>query len=268
MQLKELLDRERGNLIILIFSFLAWSVLHWFDIFSLGNRIGEEFAFIIYLIGFYILYLILSFFYEKYAIQNRIKIKNSKEFYTEKFNDLEDGKKFYGYLTVEIPANWIIANCYVTLERIIPIYQEDNVLLKREISEWYSDQIKPKYKKLRWRSPSSYENSTKINIGENSNKESFSVGKIVTGKFGDTEIKTFDFDVQQINPSSINFMRFGLYEFTIRFHWKRNGREMIPKKIDGYIYSRVKNGLKEIRVGLGDFCDNNKIPKPILKVNG
>jgi basic membrane lipoprotein Med (substrate-binding protein (PBP1-ABC) superfamily) len=40
---------------------------------------------------------------------------------------------------------------------------------------------------------------------------------------------------------------------------------MIPKKINGYIYSQYKNGIKKIVVGVGDYKNDENIPKPIEK---
>jgi len=268
MSFKEIWDRERENLTMLIVSFFAWVVFSKFDILSLKVKIGVEFAFVMHLISFYILYLILYYLYQKYAVQNRINIIKSRKYFDEHFTELLDGRKFYGYLAVEIPSDWIITDCYVTLEHVFPIYYGDKILLDRKTSEWFSSKNKPENKMLRWRSPLSYENKTKINIGENSNKESFSIGKIVTGKFSNLDINTFNFDVPQKTFVAIEFNKFGLYEFSIEFHWKRHGRNMIPKKANGYIYSRSMRGIREIRVGLGDYNNDNDIPKPLLKKEG
>jgi hypothetical protein len=154
------------------------------------------------------------------------------------------------------------------LERVTPIYYEDRILLNEKFSDWFSKNIKPEYKMLHWRSPLSGQEKTKINIGENSNKEPFSVGKIITGKFGEIKINTFCFDVQQKNPAEIVFNQFGLYEFTIMFHWKRFGRDMLPRKVKGYIYSRSTNSVREIFVGVGSYINNEKIPKPLINNAG
>jgi hypothetical protein len=178
---------------------------------------------------------------------------------------LKNGKKFYGFLDVEIPKRWKISDCYVTLESIKPIYYADRILINEDGQRMLSDFMKPEDRLLHWRSSLSYQNKTKLIIGENSNREPFSIGKIVTGEFGDTEINTFNFDVQQNNLNMIDFKQFGLYEFSIKFHWKRYDREMIPKKINGYIYSQYKNGIKKIVVGVGDYKNDENIPKPIEK---
>lgn len=245
----------------LILSLISYFIYYKFDFLKLKENHGE-YAFIIYLILVYIIFFIIM--YLKNLDSNRkIKISHSSEMYDEKFDNLVDGKKFYGFLDIEIPNNWVITDCYITLERKTPIYYEDKVLIQEDFSEWFSKNAKLEYKKLHWRSPSSYQGKTKIDIGENSNREPFSVGKIITGKFGNTEINTFSFDVLQKNPGEIDFNHFGLYEFTIRFHWKKHNREMITKEVNGYIYSQSTNGIKEIWAGIGNYKDDKRVPAPI-----
>ncbi|MGV8025224.1 MAG: hypothetical protein AB2L18_01545 [Anaerolineaceae bacterium] len=261
MQIIELLEIYWGDFMGLILSLISYFVLYEFDPLKLKENCGK-YAFIIYLISVYIIYFLIIIL--KYLISNRkIKISHSSEMYDEKFDSLVDGKKFYGFLDIEIPNNWVITDCYITLERKTPIYYEDKVLIREDFSEWFSKNVKSEYKMLHWRSPSSNQDRTKINIGENSNRETFSVGKIITGKFGNTEINTFSFDVQQKNPGEIDFNHLGLYEFTIIFHWKRFGRNMISKKIDGYIYSRSTSGIREIWAGVGNYKDDKRVPTPI-----
>lgn len=269
MEFKEIFDRERGNLTMLILSIIAWIVLQWFDLFYLNYWLGEGFAFIAYLLSFYLIYLGVSIIYEIGAVQNRIKITKSKKPHAESIKGENTVcKSLYGCLEVEIPKGWIITDCYVTIEKITPIYYKNKVPLPEEFSLWLSNATKPEYKMLHWKSPYSYHNATIINIGEDSNRETFSVGKIVSSKIKEingkiADIITFEFDVAKINQSVLNIMQFGLYEISIKFHWKRNGREMIGKKVDGYIYSRAEGRVKEIRVGVGDYNNDESIPKPL-----
>lgn len=271
MEFKEIISLERGNLTMLVLTLFAWFVLKWCDVFYLEYWIGVEFAFVVYLIGLYFIYLLFSILYQWFAIQRRIKIIPSKEYYSETFSEPFKGKNFYGFLEVVIPNKWRITNCYVTLDNIVPIYYDDKVYIGKEFHEWLSSNMNPDYKLLLWKSPLSYQYRTKIDIGENSNKEVFSVGKIITGKLTDTngliaDINTFNFCTAKINQDSLDFMKFGLYAFIIKFHWQRGGREMIGKKIDGYIYSRVEGPIQEIRVGVGDYNNDKDVPKPLLKV--
>jgi hypothetical protein len=265
MAFREIFDRERENLSMLILSLFTWLVLYVFDFLKLKEKYGLEIAFAVYSVAAYLIYISMCAIYEKFVVPRKIKFVQSKKMFDENIQAPFTGKIFYGYLDVLIPSEWIITDCYITLERVIPVYYEDKVLLDRKISEWFSNEIKPEYKMLHWRSPSSIQNATKINIGENSNRESISIGKITIGKIVDTDIKAFEFDVQKFNPNELNFMQCGLYEFSITFHGKRNGRETISKKVDGYIYSRAENWLREIRVGLGDYHHDADIPKPLIK---
>ena len=257
MSFFEIFDRERENLTILILTLLAYLLIYKFE----SQAIIETTI----ILGIYIVVIILNFFFLKLILLRRIKIKESKENYQEDFKVLKKGKKFFGFLDIEIPEHWKISDCYITLESIKPIYYADRILITEDGQKMLSDFMKPEQRLLHWRSSLSYQNKTKLIIGENSNRESFSIGKIVTGEFGDAEINTFNFDVQRNNPNMIDFKQFGLYEFSIKFHWKKHNREMIPKKIDGYIYSQYKNGIKIIRVGVGNYKSNENIPKPIEK---
>ena len=266
MRVGAILDIYWGDFVGIILSIISYFILYQIDIFHLRDNC-ENFAFLIYLIFTYLSYFIILIMHH-FCLNRRIRVSHSNEMREEKFDNLTDGKIFYGFLDVEIPDNWVIEDCYVTIERKKPIYYEDKILIKDDFSEWYSKNIKPGYKMLHWRSPSSYQEKTKINIGENSNKEPFSVGKIITGKFVNTEINTFGFDVQQKNPGEIDFNHFGLYEFTLLFHWKRDNRNMISKKVEGYIYSRSIKGLREIWVGIGNYKDDNRVPAPIENKNG
>jgi len=255
MSFWEIIDRERENLTMLILTLLTFLLIKQFN----EQTIKES----IYILLIYFGWIILNYFFGKIIILRRIKISHSNEMYEEKIDVLEKGEIFYGFLDVEIPEKWVITDCYVTLERKKPIYYEDRTLIREDHSEWYSEIGKPEYKMLHWRSPLSNQEKTKISIGENTNREAFSVGKIITGKLENVEINTFSFDMHRKKPGEIDFNHFGLYEFTIIFHWKRNNRNMISKKVDGYIYTRSLKGLREIRVGVGNYKDDKRVPAPI-----
>ena len=271
MSFRDILEKGPGAFMSLMLTASALILVRLFDVFCLKQRWGIEIALIINLIGLYFIYFIIVYFYQRYAILGRINIISSTAYLSESFTDPYVGKRHYGYLEVVIPINWMITDCYVTLERLVPIYFEDRVLIDLEFDEWYSSNVSPEYKLFHWKSPLSYRNGTKIDIGENSNKETFSVGKVITGEIKDTngqmvDISTFEFDTPKNNPRAIHFTQCGLYEISIKFHWRRNGREMIGKKVDGYIYTRAEGGIREIRVGIGDYNDNKNVPKPLLKV--
>ena len=241
MYFREILDRERENITILIVTILAIWYTNYVDWFYLKYWVGDDAAFAIYCVGGIAIYVVLQAVLQLF-IFTKVKIKSTDQTHTEFMPKPFEGFSYLAMLDVEIPKGWEITDCYVTLEKIIPVYYDDRVLIDREFSEWFSDKIKPEFKKLRWKNPNSDQSECKINIGEESNRESFFVGKLNNGLVKDrngidTRIDNFEFCLCSAKPSQIDFKKRGLYEISLLFHWKRNGRKMLDKKFNGYIYS-------------------------------
>lgn len=270
MQFKEIIDRERENIIVLVLTVLAIWFTNYIDFFYFKYWVGEDIALAIYCVMGIALYIafqvIIQFF-----VFTRVKIKPTDQTYTEFMVKPLDGFSYLAMLEVEIPKGWEITDCYVTLEKIIPIYYDDRVLIERKFAEWFSDKIKPEFKKLRWKNPNSNQSECKINIGEESNRESFFVGKLNNGSVKDrngigARIDNFEFCLCSAKPTQIDFKKRGLYEISLLLHWKRNDRKMIDKKFTGYIYSEIINDVYyKIFVREGDYNKDKEVPKPLLE---
>lgn len=247
--------------IISAFSIVA---LNYLNLFNLKNYIGENFALIVYsFIGITIYFAFIVT--EEIIVPARIKIIPMQNHHHEVLPKPLDGYGYYTGFNVVIPKTWELADCFVTLEKITPIYYEDRVLLDANFAEWLSDKTKPEYKSLFWKKPSA---GYKINIGEGdaSNSETVLVAKIVNGTIKDVhnkkvEIRTLDFCLFNAKSASVSFHPFGLYKIELVLYWRRNGVKG-SKKISGYIYS---DGNRKILLRLGDYNKDKDIPKPLLK---
>ncbi len=269
MQLSELFDLERGNLMILILSAIVWGLIKINGLFCLVEINDIENAFAIGLLASYIVYFILLILWQRYCVIGRIKINVTKNPLVESVAQGKmTGKRFYGSLDVVIPKNWVAEECYVFVDEMKPKYFKNQVALEEQIAEWFAGVTAPEYRMLTWKSMMSERLNTKINIGENSNKETFFIGQVTTGKLFDDygnegDIDAFEFCHPKKEGEIISHYRSGLYEFSLLFNWKRNGKRMIKKKIKGYIYSSKKEGERKITVGLGDYRNDEAIPEPL-----
>ncbi len=55
-------------------------------------------------------------------------------------------------------------------------------------------------------------------------------------------------------------------KYLFLFHWKRDGRKILDKKFDGYVYSENSNEVYyKIYVREGDYNKDKDVPKPLLK---
>jgi hypothetical protein len=270
MQFREILDRERENITILILTVLAIWYTNYVDFFYFKYWVGEDVALAIYCVMGIVLHVILQAIYQ-FFVFTKVKIKPIQGGHTEVMTKPLEGFSYFAMLDVEIPKGWEITDCYVTLEKIIPVYYDDRVLIDEKFSQWFSDRIKPEFKKLRWKNPNSNQGECKINIGEESNRESFFVGKINNGSVKDrngidVRIDNFEFCLCSAKPTQIDFKKRGLYEISLLFHWKRAGRRMLDKKFNGYIYSENSNGVYyKIFVREGNYNKDKDVPKPLLK---
>ena len=270
MYFREILDRERENITILIVTVLAIWYTNYVDWFYLKYWVGADAALAIYCVVGIVLYVILQAIFQLF-IFTRVKIKPTDQVHTEVMPKPLEGFSYLAMLDVEIPKGWEITDCYVTLEKIVPIYYDDKVLIDQKFSQWFSEKIKPEFKKLRWKNPNSNQGECKINIGEESNRESFFVGKLNNGSVKDrngidARIDNFEFCLCSAKPTQIDFKKRGLYEISLLFHWKRNGRRMLDKKFDGYIYSENSNGVYyRIFVRAGDCNKDKDVPEPLLE---
>ncbi len=271
MQFSEIWDRERGNIVMVVITLAAVvfansiDFLHLFIWLKNDNAVLAAYG----VLGIF-LSLIWSLFYESVFVLSRVKFKTNDMGHSEILQPPLRGSNFYGLLDVEIPKNWVITDCYITLEKSVMVYNEDRVLLDSKFTTWLASKTKPEYKILRWKSRYSNEQDGKLNIGENSNIESVLVGKIINGSLKDpkgkkTEIKTFSFPFCGDHPTMVQFNRLGLRIISLKLHWTRNGRRMITKKFDGYIYCESAGGRSEIFVRPGDYTKDKDIPIPLLK---
>jgi hypothetical protein len=197
MRFREILDRERENITILVLTVLAIWFTNYVDVFYLKYWVGEDTALAIYCVMGIVLYVIFQVIFQL-VVFARVKIKPTQQVYTEVMSKPLEGFSYLAMLDVEIPKGWEITDCYVTLEKIIPIYYDDGVLVDKKFSQWFSTKIKPEFKKLRWKNPNSNQGECKINVGEESNRESFFVGKLNNGLVKDrngidVRIDNFDF---------------------------------------------------------------------------
>jgi hypothetical protein len=265
MHFSEIFDRERDSIITLVLTILAIWYTNYVDIFYFKYWVGDDEALAIYCFFGIVLHIIFQTIYQ-FIIFTRVKIKPSEQSYSEVMPRPLDGFSYFAMLDVEIPTGWEITDCYVTLEKIVPIYYYDKILIDQKFSEWLSDKIKPEFKKLRWKNPNSNQGECKVNIGEDSNKESILVGKVnnaiakdVNGI--DVKIDNFEFCLCSSKPTQIDFKNRGLYKISLVFHWKRSGRRMMDKIFNGYIYS----DNWRIFVREGDYSKDKDIPKPLPK---
>jgi len=227
----QLFDHYEGNVTVFIITLIAFVFTDSFDVLGFKRRFGIDFANIYYFIASFLVYFLFAILRDVFFVWGRVKILPNPKGYSQYVrNGSFEGNDFYVGLDMVIPRGWEITECYATLEKAIPIYYENRVLLDRKFSEWFFDKTKPEYKALRWKSPLS-ENNYKINIGENSNSETVSIGKIVSGKITDAKnktvnIQTFDFCLHRLDKSAIKFNQLGLYEISIMFYWKYDFKDI------------------------------------------
>lgn len=247
--------------IISAFSIVA---LNYLNLFNLKNCIGENLALIVYsFIGITIYFVFIVI--EEMIVPIRIEIVPMQNHHQEVLPKPWDGHGFYAGFDVVIPRNWELTDCFVTLEKITPIYYADRILLDTKFTEWFSDKTKPEYKSLIWKKPSA---DYKVNIGEGdaSNSETVLVAKIVNGIAKDVhnkkvDIRTLDFCLFNTKSTSVSFHPFGLYKIDLILYWRRNGVKG-SKILSGYIYS---DGNYKILARLGDYNKDKDVPKPLLK---
>ena len=269
MQFREIVDRERENIMMSIFTLFAIVLSRIFNYWGLDNCVGEEIAIIIcWFIGL-IIYIFAMFLWQLIFIKYKIKIKPAtKLHYDHKKTPIFNGIVNYATLDVEIPNKYEITDCYITLDSVIPIYYEDRVVIDSNFSNWFSEISAPEYKRLVWKTPFSNKDC-KITIGDNSNKESFYVAKINIGSVtvgGKTDnFSNFEFCLCSCKPKQFQMRRLGLYVITLSLDCMRHGRKMITKKFDGYVYSEIKGVQPHLIIGSGNYDEDRDIPKPLLK---
>ncbi len=245
-----LFERDVGNVMAFIFSVASYALTSTNDIFRLKVYFGDTWANIIYFgIGF-ALYYVLVVIYELLFIHSKIKIVPIKEPYQEFFLEPIEGYNIFTGLDVVVPLDWEITDCYVTLDEAVRYFYEDG--------SFYRQKAELEYKLLRWKSPLATTKGCNINIGENSNKETISVGKIVG--FTKTKNPIFDFCLCGSNSTHVASHEFGSYAITLTFHWSRNGIRR-KKYYSGYIAS---NG-KYITIGKKEDYKNDKYMKLMLE---
>lgn len=272
MRLSDLFGRHGGNLMMALLALVAYYLLEFNGIFGLADLKGRNLAFTVCLIALLVICFLLDWVFQKLFVLGRIKISVTKNPLVKSVScENLIGTMSYGCLDVKIPNGWVITDCYVTVEKITPVYFKDQIILDEKTAEWFSDNTKPEYRMLTWQNQLSEQQITKINIGEKSDKETFFVGQVTIGFLKDDYGNEFDFEgfefslIKSEKTLSRND-RLGLYEISLEFNWMRNGRRMTSIKKDGYIYASIKEGERKIRVGLGDYNKNKDIPKPLLKV--
>ena len=212
-------------------------------------------------LGVYILYVFGRTIYEWLIVPSKIKFSQMKTVHHEKLEEPIGGDSLSGGIDITIPKDWILIDCYVTLEKVVPIYYQDRILIDDKKSAFHSTLLEPEYKRLRWKSPLAG-NDCKINIGENRNTESILIGRTLRGD--KIPLRKFEYCLcSTADPKQFEPKRLGLYEISIILHWYRNGIKR-EKEFDGYIYSEVIDNMSRITVGEGDYNENPYIPKPIL----
>ena len=269
MQFREIIDRERGNIMMSILTVFAILISRKFSFWGLDNYVGEDIAIIICWFIVLILYIIASFLWQLIFIKYKIKIKPAtKAHYEHKKTPYFNGIVNYATLDVEIPNKYEITDCFITLDSVIPVYYEDRVLIDSNFSDWFSEISAPEYKRLVWKTPFSTKDC-KITIGDNSNKESFYVAKInfgsITSGKKTEKFSNFEFCLCSSKPDVFEMRRLGLYVITLSLDCIRHGRKMITKKFDGYVYSEIKGVQPHLKIGSGNYDKDRDIPKPLLK---
>lgn len=272
MRLSELFGKHGGGLMTALLAIAVYYLLEFNGIFGLADLKGKNFAITVCLLAIPFIYFFLDWAFQKFIVLERIKISETKNSLVKSVScENLTGQRFYGYLDVEIPVGWVITDCYITVEKITPVYFEDQIALDEKTAEWFSDKTKPEYRMLTWQNLLKEQQITKKNIGENSNKETFFVGQVTVSVLKDVDGNKFDFNGFEFSLAKSEKIlsrndKPGLYEFSLNFNWMHNGRRMKEVEKDGYIYASTKEGEPKIRVGLGDYNKDKDIPKPLLKV--
>jgi hypothetical protein len=124
MQFREILERERENITMLILTVLAIWFTNHVDFFYLKYWVGKDAAPAIYCVMGILLYVIFQAIYQL-VVFTRVKIKPTQEAHTEVMSKPLEGFSYYAMLDVEIPKGWEITDCYVTLEKIVSVYYDD-----------------------------------------------------------------------------------------------------------------------------------------------
>lgn len=270
MRLSELFEMERGNLLILLLSALIWGLIKINGLFNLVEKIGIEFTLALGVFVAYLVYFFLMIIYQWFFVLGRVKVLSVKNPKVKTVsNEHLSAKNYYGALAVEIPKSWTVTDCYITLEKITPVYFTDQKLLDEKTAKWFSGVTKPEYRMLKWESIFAYNNETKINIGENSNREIFFVGQVISGTIKDLygnkqDFESFEFSLAKKNEEIISFTRPGLYEISLLLNWMRDGKRMIGKKIKCYLHASITGRERRIKVGLGKYKDDEDIPRGVL----
>lgn len=264
MQLREIAIRERGRLVMAIIAVLAIVALNFYNLFNLKVLLGADLALAVY--GFIgIAIYVITLVVEEMLVPTRIQVVPMQQRYHEFLSKPWEGTAVFAGFDIIIPKAWELTDCFVTLEKISPIYYADRVLLDPKFTRWFSDKTEPEYKSLTWKKPSA---GYKVNIGEGdaSNKETILVAKIVKGSARDAHgkkfnIKTLDYSLFNTESTSVSFHQFGLYKINLILYWRRNGIKG-RKNLSGYLYS---DGDHTIILRLGDYNKDKDVPKPLLK---
>lgn len=273
--LVELYYAHEENLGMILFSLVSYWIVSVFGPFKseLEIILGEDGVSVFYLATVYIAYLLWATV-ASYLHAKKIKLRST--YYDEASKKPPIlGHTYYAGLEVEIPENWEITDCYVTIEKAVLIYGQNHVLMNEKFSTWFADKTKPIFKRLRPKSPYAGQDG-KITIGDNSKKEIFCVGQINMGfstiKSGDRKqeipMRNFEFSLLSIPNTTIKFESFGLYQISLFFHWSSRGRKMPATHFDGYLYSNIEPDLSTGRfpvliLGEGDYRKDARIPAPL-----
>jgi len=267
----DFITADESNVGMIIFTLFAFILMNTFDIFDLKDSKywGETGASIVYLLFVFLLY------YSWAAVKLfhiREKIHFHPVYITETSKKVKRGHTLYTGLEIEIPEGWEITDCYVTIEKMRMVYDKENVLLDPKLSTWLADRKKPEFKRLAWKSPYASLDG-KLTIGDNTNKEIILVGQVSKGYVGTSEnlmeIENFEFALVSTENSKLIFESFGLYTLSMSFHWTQNGKRMIPKPFNGYLYATMRGSFPKLILKEGDYSNDNEIPigveKPVVQ---
>ena len=121
-------------------------------------------------LGIYICYSLGRTVYEWLIVPQKIKFSEMQRIHRDLLQSPLKGYKLSGGIDITIPENWNIEDCYVTLEKAVPVYYKDHILIDSDEANLVSSFLEPEFKMLLWKSPFA-SSDCKINIGENGNTE-------------------------------------------------------------------------------------------------
>jgi hypothetical protein len=265
MQFTEVFSREKEGIKALIFSISAFILLNVADRWvGLKASVGDTLALSIYGIFVIFMYIPVAAIYEWMFIGNKIRINTVNTPRSEPLAPPVQGVRFFIDLEVEIPKGWELTECYATLDKVVPVFYQDRKLLEANIAEWFAEKTNPKHRRLLWESRYSNTSDCTVNIVD-SPKERFCIACVNIGSFKNkrkkVDVNWFEFRLCADNPTEFAIRQFGLYKVAVSFHWKRNGKRMIPKRFNGYVYSEPRKTLPYVIVGKGDYKKDKLIHK-------